>query len=185
MAYAVQHMKDAQALRTIAKPLTQLWKQSITVASICQVVARNTRVQPDEAFLVGLLHAVGRLYIIAHAVGKEPDVARDLMSSDLIAGWHPAIGKAVLENWQTGDEFASAVADQADYCRRIRSEADLTDILIVSLVLSEAIARDPVGVIESEEVNSFRSLGLSPGDCPVIIKQARHQLASLQEALGC
>jgi HDOD domain len=42
----------------------------ISVASISQLVARRTTVKPDEAFLTGLLHGIGRLYIMAHAVGK-------------------------------------------------------------------------------------------------------------------
>jgi HD-like signal output (HDOD) protein len=185
MAYAVQHMKDAPALRAIAKPLSELWKESITVAAICQIVARSTRVQPDEAFLVGLLHGVGRLYIIAHAVGRETAVAEDLMSSDMIADWHPSIGKAVLENWQTGEEFALAVNDQRDYLRRIRDGGDLTDVLIVSLILSGAISQESVGELEMKGVNSFKAIAFSSEDCAVTIKQGRHQLTSLQEALGC
>ncbi|MEA3150701.1 MAG: hypothetical protein QOD56_1640, partial [Gammaproteobacteria bacterium] len=63
MAFAVQHLKDESSLKSIAKPLSELWKESIAVASICQVVARRTGVSPDEAFLTGLLHGIGRLYI--------------------------------------------------------------------------------------------------------------------------
>src|ERR1700678_2569249 len=41
MAFAVQQMRQEASLRSIAKPLSELWKESIAVASICQVVARR------------------------------------------------------------------------------------------------------------------------------------------------
>src|SRR5271156_1910219 len=64
MAFAVRQLRLAPALRSIAKPLNVLWEQSISVASICQVIARRTKINPDEAFLTGLLHGIGRLYIM-------------------------------------------------------------------------------------------------------------------------
>src|SRR5882757_1960784 len=71
MAFAVQQLRLAPALRSIAKPLNVLWEESISVASICQVIARRTKVNPDEAFLTGLLHGIGRLYMMVRAVGKQ------------------------------------------------------------------------------------------------------------------
>src|SRR6202022_3823782 len=53
MAFAMQHMKDEESLRSIAKPLSDLWKESISVALICQVLAKRTKVSADEAFLTG------------------------------------------------------------------------------------------------------------------------------------
>lgn len=73
MAFAVQQMRLAPALRSISKPLNVLWEESISVASICQVIARRTSVNPDEAFLTGLLHGIGRLYIMVRAVGLQGD----------------------------------------------------------------------------------------------------------------
>src|SRR6202162_4719898 len=61
VAYAVQQMKHAESLRSIAKPLDELWRECISVASVGQAVARHTKVNPDEAFLTGLLHGIGRL----------------------------------------------------------------------------------------------------------------------------
>jgi HDOD domain len=43
MAFAVQQMRLAPALRSIAKPLNVLWKESISVASISQVIERPQR----------------------------------------------------------------------------------------------------------------------------------------------
>jgi HD-like signal output (HDOD) protein len=185
-SFAVQHMKDEPALRSIAKPLSELWQDSIAVACISQVIARTTKVKADDAFLTGLLHGIGRLYIMAHTVTKSVSLDNGLLSSDLIAGWHPSIGKAVLENWLTGEEMAGAVNDQNDYGRRLRKDSggDLTDVLIVSIILARALKSREPRVVIMEGVNSFETMGLTAEDCKRTLTHAEHQLGSLKDALG-
>src|SRR5208282_205560 len=43
MSYAVQQMKNEASLRSIAGPLTELWNNSIAVASISRIVAGRTK----------------------------------------------------------------------------------------------------------------------------------------------
>ena len=187
MAFAVQYMKDEPTLRSIAKPLQELWKKSIAVASICRVVARHTKIKPDEAFLAGLLHGIGRLYIMANAVGKPAAVIRDLECEETIISWHPSIGKAVLENWRAGEAMAESVGKQCDYDRTLHREADLTDVLIVSIALADALEHAPHAppVIEMESIKSFGNIGLTHEDCLTTLKHTEYQLGSLHDALGC
>ncbi len=185
MSFAVQQMKDAPSLRSIARALQALWMKSIAVASISQVVARRTKIKPDEAFLAGLLHGIGCLYIMAHAVGKPGAVKMDLESKETIAAWHPSIGRAVLENWQVGEATAEAVGQQCDYDRPHRRDPDLTDILIVSIALAEDLEQPPPRVIEMGKITSFGNIGLTVQDCMTMLKHTEYQLGSLHDALGC
>jgi HD-like signal output (HDOD) protein len=184
VAFAIQQMKDEPKLRSIAPHLRQLWKHSISVASLCQVIAQRTKENPDEAFLAGLLHGIGRLYILVHAVTSSNLVREKLAAPEFVADWHPSIGKAVLENWQVGDAVAQAVNDQMDIDRAARGEPDLSDILIVSIFLEKVLAEKPPRKIPPGDFQAFRRVGLTPGDCAVILRQSEYQLASLQEALG-
>src|ERR1700678_3352957 len=185
MAFAVRQMRLAPALRSIAKPLNVLWEESITVAAICQVVARRAKISPDEAFLTGLLHGIGRLYIMVRAVGKSDKVLGGETFMDMIEGWHPAIGKAVLENWGFAEPMAEALGDQADYDRSCKGEADLTDVLIASVVLATVLREPGPRTVAMEGISSFQRLGLTAQDCAAILQHAEHQLGSLHAALGC
>lgn len=171
----------APALRSIAKPLNLLWEESISVASICQVTARRTKVSPDEAFLIGLLHGIGRLYIMVRAVGKSEKLVANQSFMDMVDGWHPAIGKAVLENWGFSEAMAAALGDQGDYDRGHKSEPDLTDLLIVSVALREPGPR----TVDMDGIASFKRLGLTAQDCAAIMQHAEHQLGALHASLGC
>ena len=185
MSFAVQQMKDEPTLRVISKELTALWNKSLGVASISQVVARRTKVRPEEAFLTGLLHGIGHLYIMARAAAEPSGLRQDLECAETIASWHPSIGKAVLENWRLGEAMSTSVGDQFDYNRKSNREPDLTDVLIVSVVLAEALDQTPLKPVEMGEISSFQHIGFTQEDCMTTLKHAQYQLGSLHEALGC
>jgi HD-like signal output (HDOD) protein len=184
MAYAVQHMKEQESLRAVAEPLSELWNDSIAVACIAQVVARRTKVTSDEAFLTGLLHGIGRLYILVRAVGKTAGLDIDSNSLDLIAGWHASIGKSVLENWGFAQEMAEAVGDQGEFERR-RKNADLTDVLVASIILGEALRQPAPRAVDLTSSTAFQTIGLGQEDCAAVLTHAQYQLGALHEALGC
>jgi HD-like signal output (HDOD) protein len=180
VAYAIQHMRHAQSLRSIAKPLNELWRECIWVASVSQAVARHTKVNPDEAFLTGLLHGIGRLYIMVRAVGHAAQFDQALL--DLIADWHPAIGKAVLDNWRFAERMCDAVGDQNDHERRWIHDSELSDILIASVALAGALKNSAPPAMG--EITAFQHMGLTEADCAGILTQAKHHLGSLHDALG-
>jgi len=185
MAFAVQQMKDEKSLSTIAKLLNELWLESIAAASICRDVARRTKVNPEEAFLTGLLHGIGRMYIMVRAVGKLSALHNPKSFIDLVSEWHASIGKAVLENWGFAEEMYTAVGDQEERERKHRGDADLSDILIAGVVLTKALKMAPPRIVEMDGVDAFSIIGLSDKDCICILDCADRELQSLQDALGC
>jgi HD-like signal output (HDOD) protein len=185
MGFAVQQMKQAESLRPIANQLGDLWNRSIAVASICQVVARKTKVCPDESFLTGLLHGIGQLYIMVRSVGQARELCNTRHFAELVSTWHASIGKAVLDSWGFAAEIAEAVADQADHERRSESGADLTDVLIVSIALADALDRSASEFEVPSNIVCFRAIGLSKDECIAILTHAERQIGALRDALGC
>jgi HD-like signal output (HDOD) protein len=185
MAFAVKQLRLAPALRSISNHLNILWEQSISVASICQVIARRTKVSPDEAFLAGLLHGIGRLYIMVRSAGKSENIFRDPSFREMIAGWHAAIGKAVLESWGFDEHMSEAVGDQADFEHQSKNDADLTDVLVVSVVLARVLRNPGPRSVNMEGIHSFKRLHMTSQDCAEVLRHAEHQLGSLHAALGC
>jgi HD-like signal output (HDOD) protein len=184
VGYAVQQMKYAGPLRSIAKPLGELWKECVSVASVSQAVARRTRVSPDEAFLTGLLHGIGRLYIMVRAVGHAAEFGNDQTFLEMVSDWHASIGKAVLENWGFAEEMCNAVGDQHEYERRWIRGGELSDILITSVVLAAAMKNPELPADAAEGITAFQHLGLTVPDCEGILADAKVQLGSLHDALG-
>jgi HD-like signal output (HDOD) protein len=178
-------LRLAPALRSISKHLNILWEQSISVAAICQVIARRTKIAPEEAFLTGLLHGIGRLYIMVRAAGKSEKVFQDPSFREMIAGWHASIGKAVLENWGFDEPMCEAVSDQANFEHAGKNEPDLTDVLVASVVLARVLRRPGPRSVDMGGISAFSRLHMTPQDCSEVLRHAEHQLGSLHAALGC
>jgi HD-like signal output (HDOD) protein len=185
MSFAVQQMKDEKSLRAVSTQLSALWNESVAVASIAQVVARRTKIAPDGAFLTGLLHGIGRLYILVRSASHAAQYGRDPDFLELVSSWHASIGKAVLENWGFAQEISDAVGDQGDYERKKRSLPELTDVLMVSMIMGEALQKPAPREVDMEGIAAFQTIGLSASDCSDIMRHAEYALGSLHETLGC
>jgi len=182
MSYAMQQMKNEASLRSIVQPMTLLWSKSIAVASLCRIVARRTKVNADEAFLTGLLHGIGNLYIMARAATQATGLGSSWL--DLLAGWQAAIGKAVLESWGFAEEMCDAVGEQADHERRWKHEAALSDVLIASLVLADALKSPEPHVVATGGINAFQTVGVKAEDGPAILTEAEKQIRLVHDALA-
>lgn len=184
MSYAMQHMKNESSLRAIAKPLSELWNKSIAVACICQLIAQRTKVPPDEAFLTGLIHGIGKLYIMARVVSAAGESPGDQLWIELISGWQASIGKAVLQSWGFAEEMCDAVGDQGDLDRKSKHGAKLVDVLIASVLLADALPTSERRTIDTYGVNAFSSIGVTPADCAALLIEAAAQIRQVHEALA-
>jgi HD-like signal output (HDOD) protein len=184
MSYAMQHMKNEASLRSIAQPLAELWNKSIAVASICKLVAARTKVSADEAFLTGLLHGIGKLYIMSRAVHAANGLGSEQSWMDLISGWQASIGKAVLQSWGFAEEMCEAVGDQGDVDRRRKHAAGLVDVLIASLVLSDFRTSSEPRNLAIEGINVFLSIGMTQADCGAILDRADQEIQLIHQALA-
>ncbi len=184
LSYAVRQMENEASLASIAQPLGQLWEQSIAVACISQLVAERTKVHTDTAFLTGLVHGIGSLYIMAHAAGRSAELTSRESWMALLDGWQAAIGKAVLESWGFAEEMCEAVGDQRDYERKWKHDATVTDVLIVSLLLAESRgAARAAGGIAMEGIHAFASVGFKATDCEATLVRAERRVALMRDAL--
>jgi HD-like signal output (HDOD) protein len=184
LAFAVQQVRLAPALRSISEPLDLLWKESISVATLCQVIARRTPLSPDEAFVTGLLHGIGRLYIMIRAAGRSTPLNGDPAFEALVDRWHPAIGEVVLENWGFARAVSEAVGLKGNRDRCAGSGADLADVLIAGVALAPALLLPEKRIVDMGSVPSFGRLELTTEDCAAIVTHAEFQLGAVHDDLG-
>lgn len=184
MSYAMQQMKNEASLRSIAEPLTDLWNKSIAVASVCRIIAARTRLNADEAFLTGLLHGIGSLYIMARTATAAAEPGAANASLELLGGWQASIGKAVLESWGFAEDMCEAVGAQADHERRWKHEPALTDVLIAGLVLAEVLSSPERAAAATEGINAFLTVHVAAADCGAILGEAERQISRVRAALA-
>ncbi len=114
-AFALRQLSRDSSLGAIRPDLEQVWKTSNEVAAICYAVGKQAfGRQPDEAMMAGLLHSIGRLYILLHAHQNDPTIREDPAFAATLETWQPVIGKAILEAWGLPQRICEAVENQ-DY----------------------------------------------------------------------
>jgi HD-like signal output (HDOD) protein len=186
IAYAVRLLRAGAELKGIAAQLNELWQRNVLVASFAYVLARKrTQVNPDTALLTGLLHGVGRLYIMTRAV-RHPALFANPSTYQLIErDWHLSIATALLENWEIAPEIISAVRDSEDYAREPRGAASLTDVLVAANMIVVHIGQPPEFLqARLQTVRAIARLELTRESCEALQAESEADIAELRNALG-
>lgn len=185
MAYALKQMREAQKLKSAQPFLEQLWGDSTHLAALCYVLAKRfTKLNADQALLVGLLHGIGKLYILSQAEAHPELFQTDGMLDEILDGWHAAIGSAILEAWKFPEEVSSSVANYQDVERVNDGPTDLTDILIVAYLLASFLQKDGDAELKLDGIPAMRHLAVTAADVGGVLQQAYEQIAALRAALG-
>jgi HD-like signal output (HDOD) protein len=186
LAYAVRLLRAGAELKSIAPQLNELWQRNVLVASISYVLARKrTQVNPDSALLTGLLHGVGRLYIMTRAV-RHAALFSNPSSYQLIErDWHLSIATALLENWEIAPEIIAAVRDSEDYAREPRGPACLTDVLVAANMIVVHCGQPPEFLqARLQTVRAVARLELTREICEALTAESAAEIAGLREVLG-
>jgi HD-like signal output (HDOD) protein len=185
LAFAMEQIKKSEALAPLRKPLNELWERSVKVAAMAFVVARSwSKVNPDTALLAGLMHCMGRVYILTRAV-KHPALFADAAAyQQIVRDWNASIAKAVLDSWDISAEIIAAVENYEQLDRRHPGAADLTDVLTAADLLV-SFHMDPAALeMRLQETTAAARLGLNPQSCQKVLRETAGELASLRAALG-
>ena len=185
MAFAFQQMKADESLRVVAGELNRLWERSLAVGSICKVLAKKMRVPSEKVFLTGLLHGIGLFYMTVRAAQPNNAKQLDRILSPYAVSCHPIIGRAVMVKWGFEAVMCQAIGSQHDYARKSRGRADITDVVVASVLLAEAMLEHDGDLGRCAGVSAFVSLKLTSEDLAAVLEHTALSLQSVRDSLGC
>jgi len=180
LGHAVGHIRHSDSLRSIAPRLDELWSECVTVAHFSEAVAKRRSLSFPGAFAAGLLHGIGRFYILVQSASRR--ASKVPLNAALVDAWHPAIAKAVLKNWQMDEAVCEAVGAQGDVNIVRVGPPALTDVLIASIRLANRM-RNSYDTSTLNAGGAFVRLDLTLEACKSLIAQASEETRALQRAL--
>jgi HD-like signal output (HDOD) protein len=185
IAFALWQLKSAESLKGLGEPLEELWESSTSVAAMSYVLARRvSQVNPDTALLAGLLHEIGKLYILTRTNHHTDLLSNELTYQAVVRDWHSGIAKALLENWNMPEEIVAAVSGYEDFDREHPGPLDLTDILTLATVFT-AFRHHPETIdLNLQGVAAAKRLKLAPLTYEQLIEESAQEVAAMQQALG-
>lgn len=184
VSFAIAQLRRAGELKHIAKELELMWQDATKVAALAYSIAsKSGGINADESMLAGLLHNVGKIYILARAhrhahLFKDPSVL-----AQITRDWHANIGKAIVENWGFPEQIAEAIAEHENV-DRVAGSADITDVLTVAVMMSGFLGQETDLELNMLGVKAFSRLGLDNKKCVRIMQDGAEEISALRTALG-
>jgi HD-like signal output (HDOD) protein len=138
LSFVAQQVFIGYGSRELREHISAIWRHSIRTAALAHMLARvHGTPNPDEAFLAGLLHAVGKLYVLMRVRGDAGALADEAALRSVLAAWHPRLGRAVIETWELSEELAAAVGDHESCGLEAPDPPTLTSAVAVANYFAE------------------------------------------------
>lgn len=184
VSFAIAQLRRAAELRHIAKELEALWQEATMVAALAYAIgSRANKINADECMLAGLLHNVGKIYILARAnrhgkLFKDPGTL-----AQVLRDWHANVGKAIVDNWGFPEHISAAIGDHENF-ERVVGQADVTDVLTVAVMVAGFLGQETDLELNMQGVRAFARLELDNAKCVFIMKDCAEEISALRTALG-
>lgn len=179
------------ALRDLGEDLDMgaFWSHAIANAAACQVLAphMNRRMDPEEAFLAGLMHDIGA-YVLAAAVPEDyakvmkEGVGRLSREKEIIGFTHTQIGEKLLEYWELPVPFAEVALCHHDIDKATGGEQPLTNLVALADILACVHAGDFESPASEHDLSRLmNSAGLSIDKLKIAMQDMDKKIEEMQD----
>ena len=167
--------------------LKRYWWHSLRTAILARRLAEKVGYEaPDEAFLTGLVHDIGRLVLwlnfkkqyhgLLELYGTRPDL---LLAGEMRLGaTHCEVGAWLLEKWNLPSFMVDAALYHHEPIGRIRNALPLVQIIYVA----NALSRDPTDTQDEPERLPQDIFGLPESHTQSLISGADEELAEVAKS---
>lgn len=183
ISMALKQLHGSDKKGRSAAHLRRIWARGMKLSSMAHAVAGQRRhFNQETAHLCGLMHEVGKLYILTKAE-DFPELLGNVQSlQQVLEEWNPQVSKSIIESWGFPDEVAES-ADPATYVdNSADSTATFADVMFVSKLLVDGNDAKLSAVFE--ESPSCRRLGIDEEAAAQIMLAYRDKLKSMQQLLA-
>lgn len=162
-----------------------LWDHAVAAALSARRLVNGGGGDPEESYLAGLLHDVGKLLVlkaIDHLEHRQPgfELTPDL-ESELLSVLHPQVGHHVLQQWRLPEPICRAAL------RHHQLDLGADEGLVVRVQAANALARKltdertPGPVCPLEEVPAIQRLNLADMDLACLLVDLEDELVRVRQ----
>jgi len=139
IALAIEQIFAGSQHKDIQHSLKEIWESSLSLASMSFVIAKNSEaINADNAFLCGLLHEIGKLYILTRARNYPAFLGNEESLHTVIDQWYTSVGKSIVESWGFAAEIADSIESRENLSADDNGAATLVDVVFLAELLLEA-----------------------------------------------
>jgi HD-like signal output (HDOD) protein len=186
VSLATESCFTTQSNSKLHERLKTLRTHSMEVAALSYLLAKRfcRTCKPDEAMLAGLLHEIGKFYILTRLDAYPELFSDDDLLRNLTEQWYTGIGYAIVEFWGFGETITQAVDEHNDLYREHSGPVDLADVVQVAYLLSKSVDPTQEPVPDLDDVPSFRLMKLDADSRVSVIQESAEMVSSFSQALS-
>lgn len=171
--FAMQQMRQAPEFKAVHALLEPEWDRSRMVSELCYSLARRSRrAAPEDMLTLGLIHNVGRIYILGQAGSQARAMVEDADAAALIDEWHPLVGGAIAKSWHLPESAIRAIAGQGD--EDAPGDDDVRTLLVLAITIAtHGVNENGLDPALVAEFPGALRLGLEAGPLGAILEDAR------------
>jgi len=183
MLYAVSVRGAILGDRSLAAYAEEVWRQASSCAAIARTLGKPLGMEAERAYLIGLLHDVGKLPLLAmlrKAVTKESEVTPALVGR-MFKQYHEEAGAALARAWRLPEEIIEVAGKHHDYAshgEHARAAALASLVHKLDLFLALGAEEDFRGLAHAPE---FEFLKIPAERRPLLLAEAQ---AAFEAQLG-
>ena len=183
VSMAMRQLASAASMPALRAPLGRVWKHSIQVAALSHTLAKRAQhLRPDEAMLAGLVHDIGKLYVLRRAADHHAPCADERALDELVDAWHVGIGRAIVDAWGFPEAVGVAVDEHEELERDPGRDAELADVVLVANLL----ARHESGEVPApdwQRVPALGKLALTSSNHAEVLHRSAAEIRAIVDAL--
>jgi len=183
MSMAMKQLYDSDKHGESAKYQRKVWAQGMKLSCMAYAIAkRHSNLNQETAYLCGLMHEVGKLYILTKT--KDfPEFLSDPESLEaLMEEWNPQISKSIIESWGFPEDVVEST-DAATYINDDpEAEPDLVDVIFVAKLLVDGNQGKLKALFEKDA--SCVKLGINEDVAADVLLAYREKLKTMQQSLA-
>ena len=184
VSIAVEQVMNASTVAKLHPYFKELWHHSVQVAAYSYVIAnKQTNINPDEAMLAGLLHDIGKYYILTKSEHFPQLFDEPQTLEAIVRDWHTAIGRSILDAWNFSEEVAVS-ADEHETLDRVHvGPPDFTDVVMVANLFAHQQDAGKLPEIDWETIPALKRLNLTAAAALDVIQDSQEEMQSIINAL--
>ena len=180
MSLAMKQLHKSDKNDKSARQVRAIWAHGMKLSSMAHAIASgSSRLNDETAYLCGLMHEVGKLYILTKA-GDFPDLLGSPESlARVMEEWNPQVSKSIIESWSFPDDVAEST-DPATYVDPDpESKPTYADVMFVTKLLIDTNTDNLTAVLD--ENPSCQKLGVNSETAPEVMLAYREKMKSMQQ----
>ncbi|WP_305073974.1 HDOD domain-containing protein [Propionivibrio sp.] len=184
MVLIMNQLRQSQRHSGTRNLSSRLWERSVNVAALAYVIAKKmTSLNPDEAMFAGIVHDLGRFYLLSQAVDYPELLENQPALAETVNDLAERATRLVLGELNLPASVVEAVLASRQYGKTM-PPSTLSDVLFIARALSPR--QDPFSELDPRGVpiaNTVTALGLDQSTVAEVIAASGDEIYSIAVAL--